>query len=78
MTILALPLPLRCTVNTASAPIIENVESVFDKNNMFRIKIGLPLLDQRGTTLQLDAGFINAPSSEQVTINTTEIEDVED
>merc|ERR1712238_32771 len=29
----ALPLPLSCTVNTASAPIMENGESVFDKNN---------------------------------------------
>jgi len=76
MSISALPLPLSCMVNTKSAPIIVNVESAFDKNNRFRVKIGLPPLAQPGTTLQLDTGLINDPPSEQVTINTTEIDDV--
>ena len=61
-----------------SVPIIENVESIFDKNNIFRVEIGLPPLAQPGTTLQLDVGLINTQYLEQVTINTTEIDDVED
>ena len=65
-------------VNTASIPITEIVESVFDKNNMFRVKIGLPPLVRPRTTLQLDAGLIDDPSLEQVIINMTEIEDVKD
>ena len=78
ISISTLPLPLSCTVNTESVPIIENVESVFDKNNRFRVKISLPSLAQPGTTLQLDVGLINAPSLEKITINTLEIDDVED
>ena len=46
MSIFTLPLPLSCTVNTESTPIIENVEFVFDKNNRFRVQIGLPPLAQ--------------------------------
>ena len=78
ISISTLPLPLSCTVNTESVPIIENVESVFDKNNRFRVKISLLSLAQPGTTLQLDVGLINAPSLEKITINTLEIDDVED
>ena len=78
MSISALPLPLSCTVNAEYIPIIVNVESIFDRNNRFRVKIGLPSLAQPGTTLQLDMGLINDPSSEQVIINTTEMDDVED
>jgi len=58
MHITALPLPLSCTVNTASAPIMENGESVFDKNNRLRAKIGLPPLPQPGTIVHLNASFI--------------------
>ena len=78
MSISDLPLPLCCTVDMESVPIIVNVESVFNKNNRLRVQIGLPLIAQPGVTLQLDAGLINDPSSEQVTINTKEIDDVED
>jgi len=78
MSISDLPLPLSCMVDTESVPIIVNVESVFNKNNRLRVQIGLPPIAQPGVTLQLDAGLINDPSSEQVTINTKEIDDVED
>jgi len=56
---------------------MENGESVFDKNNRLRAKIGLPPLPQPGTIVQLDAGFIVNSSSEQAFVNTTEIEDGE-
>ena len=71
MSISALPLPLSGTVNTESVLIIENVESVFDKNTRFRVKIGLLPLAQPGTTLQLDAGFIGGSYPVQSTIITT-------
>ena len=74
----ALSLPQSCTVNTESVSIIENFESVFDKNNRFRIKLSIPPFAQSRTTLQLDTGLINVPSLEQVIINTTEIDDVEE
>ena len=71
MSISALPLPLSGMVNTESVLIIENVESVFDKNTRFRVKIGLLPLAQPGTTLQLDAGFIGGSYPVQSTIVTT-------
>ena len=76
MHITALPLPLSCTVNTASAPIMENGESVFDKNNRLRAKIGLPPLPQPGTIVQLDSDLIVNAST--AIVNTTEKEDVDD
>ena len=69
-----LPLPLRCTVNTASTPIMENGETTHEKNNILRVKIGIPPLAQ----LQLDTEYIGDSSTQQITINTVEIEDVED
>ena len=78
MHISALPLTLSCTVNTTSTPITENSESVFKKNNRHRAKIGLPPLTLPVTTVQLDAVFSGIPSSEQVTVNTTKIGDIED
>ena len=77
MHIPALLVPLSCTVNTASAPIMENGESVFDKNNRLRAKIGLPPFPQPGTIVQLDSDLIVDSSSEQAFVNTTEIEDGE-
>ena len=76
MHITALPLPLSCTVNTASAPIMENGESVFDKNNRLRAKIGLPPLPQPGTVVQLDSNLIVNAST--AIVSTTEKEDVDD
>ena len=76
MHITALPLPLSCTVNTASAPIMENGESVFDKNNRLRAKIGLPPLPQPGTVVQLDSDLIVNAST--AIVSTTEKEDVDD
>ena len=78
MHISSIPLPLNCTVNTASTPIIENSESVFKNNNRYRAKIGLPPLTLSVTTVQFDAVFSSIPSSEQVTVNTTKIGDIED
>ena len=78
MSISAVPLPLSCTVDAESVPIILNVESVFNKNNRLRVQIGLPPTTQPGITLQLNADLINHTYSEQITINTTKIDDVED
>ena len=75
MHISALLLPLSCTVNTVSTPIIEKDKSVFGKNDRFKTKINLPPLALPVTTVQLDAGFIVNSSSEQAFVNTTEIED---
>ena len=77
MHIPALPVPLSCTVNTASAPIMESGESVFEKNNRLRAKIGLPPLSQPGTIVQLDSALIDNSYSEPPIVNTTEKEDVD-
>ena len=63
MHISSIPLPLNCTVNTASTPIIEIGESVFKKNIRLRTKIGISPLTLSGITVQLDAGFSGNPSS---------------
>ena len=55
-----------------------NGEFTFERNDRVRVKIGIPLLTQPGTTLQLDTGFIGDLSSEQIIDNTAEIEDIED
>ena len=78
MPISSLPLPLSCTVNTVSTSIMENGETVHDKNNRIRVKIDIPSLAQHRTTLQLDTGYIGNSSTQQITTNTAEIEDVED
>ena len=48
MHITAVPLPLSCTINTADIAIIYNDDADFEKNNRFRVKIGLPSLAQSG------------------------------
>ena len=63
MPISALPLPLSCTVNTASVPITKNNESVFEKNNTLRVKISLPHLAHLVTIVQFDASFIGGSYS---------------
>ena len=63
MHLSVLPLPLSCTVNTASTPIIEIGESVFKKNIRLRTKIGISPLTLSGITVQLDTGFSGNPSS---------------
>ena len=78
MRMSALPLPLSCTINTASTPISKNCESAFVKNNRFRAKIGLPSRALSVTTVQLDATFIGNSYSDQPIVNTTGIEDGED
>ena len=77
MLTLALQLPLRNTENPENSLITEIFESIFDMRNRLRVHIGLLPLVQPGTTLQLDAGFIDGSSLKQVTINTAEIEDAE-
>ena len=78
MLISALPLLLCCTVNTVDIVITGNGEFIFERNDRVRVKIGIPLLTQPGTTLQLDTGFIGDLSSEQIIDNTAEMEDIED
>ena len=78
MPIAALPLPLSCTVNMVSVPITKNDEYVFEMNNRLRVQIDLFPLFQHGTTIQSDAGFMDDPSSEQVSIKTAEIHDIVD
>ena len=63
MLISALPLPLSCTVTTTSVSIIENGESVLERNNRLRVQISLLSFAQPVTTIQLDAGFIGGLSS---------------
>ena len=61
MHITAVPLPLSCTVNMASTPIMENDESVFEKNNRLRVKIGLPRLaqsEQQYNWMQVSLGVV--------------------
>ena len=53
---------------------MENGETTHEKNNILRVKIGIPPLAQ----LQLDTEYIGDSSTQQITINTVEIEDVED
>ena len=57
---------------------MENGETVHEKNNRLRVKIGLPPLAQPRTKLQLDTGYIGDSYTQQITVNTAEIEDVED
>ena len=76
MHITALPLPISCTVNMADIAIIENGESVFEKNNRLRAKIGIPPLPQPGTVVQLDSDLIVNAST--AIVSTTEKEDVDD
>ena len=54
---------------------MENGESVFDKNNRLRAKIGLPPLPQPGTIVQLDSDLI--VDSSTAIVSTTEKEDVD-
>ena len=76
MHITAVPPPLNCTVNMASTPIMENGESVFEKNNRLRVKIGIPHLPQSGPVVQLDSDLIVNAST--AIVSTTEKEDMDD
>ena len=78
MPIVALPLPLSCTVNTASVLITNYGEYVFEMNNRLRVQIDLFPLSQHGTTIQSDACFMGDPSSEQVSVKTAEMHDIAD
>ena len=71
MSLSALPLPLSYTANTASTPITKIGDSVVEKNNRLKAKIGLSLLSQSGTTLQLALGFIGGSFSVQSVIIVT-------
>ena len=42
------------------------------------MQIGISLLVQPGIIIHLDAGFIDGPSPEQFTVNTKDMQDVED
>ena len=48
MHIIAVPLPLSCTINNTDIAIIYNDDADFEKNNRFRVKIGLSSLTQSG------------------------------
>ena len=63
MHLSVLPLPLSCTVNTASTPIIEIGQSVFKKNIRLRTKIGISPLTLSGITVQSDTGLGGNPFS---------------
>ena len=76
MHITALPLPLNCTVNMASTPIMKNSESDFEKNNRLRAKICLPPMTQPETVVQLDSHLVVNTST--AIVSTTEKEDVGD
>ena len=78
MHILALPLLLSCMINTATVPITAIGKTDHENNNNIRVKIGLPPLAEPGTILHLDLEFIGNPSSQQIIVDTAEIEDVED